>query len=237
VAARMLARRGHQVVLASNGKEVLAALALHSFDLILMDVQMPEMDGFATTIAIRKSEELTGLYQPIIAMTAMAMKGDRERCLAAGMDGYLSKPIDLGELDAILQSCLDRRQHLAVMAMPSSESPAATVNKTELLQRIDGDRAFLAELVGIFREESPGLMRKAREAIVRNDAAEVERMGHALRGALVNLSAIAASGLAAELEKMSRSGELVNAAATLQQLEEELPRTLETLDSLACEVV
>jgi two-component system sensor histidine kinase/response regulator len=237
VAARMLARRAHQVVLASNGKEVLAALALHSFDLILMDVQMPEMDGFATTIAIRKSEELTGLYQPIIAMTAMAMKGDRERCLAAGMDGYLSKPIDLGELDAILQSCLDRRQHLAVMAMPSSESPAATVNKTELLQRIDGDRAFLAELVGIFREESPGLMRKAREAIVRNDAAEVERMGHALRGALVNLSAIAASGLAAELEKMSRSGELVNAAATLQQLEEELPRTLETLDSLACEVV
>jgi two-component system sensor histidine kinase/response regulator len=236
VAARMLARRGHQVVVVSDGREALAALAHGVFDLVLMDVQMPVMDGFATTMEIREQEKLTGLYQPIIAMTAMAMKGDRERCVAAGMDGYLSKPIEAGALDAVLQSCLERRQQNAVMVMPGSETPGVLVDSADLLQRIDGDRTFLAELVAIFREESPRLIRKAREAIMRNDAAEVERMGHALRGALVNLSAVAASGLAAELETMSRAGELARADAKLHELEEGLPRALEALDSLACEV-
>ncbi len=237
VASRMMGRRGHQVVVVSDGKEALAALAHGCFDLVLMDVQMPVMDGFATTMEIRKQEKLTGLYQPIIAMTAMAMKGDRERCVAAGMDGYLSKPIDARELDAVLQSCLQRRLQNAVMALPGRESPAALVDGADLLQRIDGDRALLAELIAIFREESPSLIGKAREAIMRNDAAEVERMGHALRGALVNLSAIAASGLAGELETMSRAGELALAGAKLHELEEELPRALQALDSLACEVV
>jgi two-component system sensor histidine kinase/response regulator len=104
VAIRLLEKRGHQVVLVTNGQEALDALALHSFDLVLMDVHMPEMDGIQATMAIREKEKLTGLHQPLIAMTALAMKGDRERCLAAGMDGYLSKPIDSAELDILLAS-------------------------------------------------------------------------------------------------------------------------------------
>jgi CheY-like chemotaxis protein len=109
VASRLLEKRGHHVVLAENGAEALAALAQHSFDLLLMDVHMPGMDGIATTLAIRGQEEITGLHQLIIAMTALAMKGDRERCLAAGMDGYLSKPIDLEQLDHLLGACEARR--------------------------------------------------------------------------------------------------------------------------------
>jgi two-component system, sensor histidine kinase and response regulator len=112
IAIRLLEKRGHHVVLAGNGKEALGALAQRAFDLVLMDGHMPGMDGFEATTAIREKEKSTGLHQPIIAMTAMAMTGDRERCLAAGMDGYLSKPIELQQLDEVLavyagRSCSD----------------------------------------------------------------------------------------------------------------------------------
>jgi len=109
VATRLLEKRGHHVVLAGNGNEALAALTQHSFDLVLMDVHMPSMDGFEATLAIREHEKTTGLHQSIVAMTALAMKGDRERCMAAGMDGYISKPIDLQQLDDVLDACSSRR--------------------------------------------------------------------------------------------------------------------------------
>jgi signal transduction histidine kinase/DNA-binding response OmpR family regulator len=109
IAIRLLEKRGHHVVLAGTGEEALAALAQRSFDLVLMDGHMPGMDGFEATTAIREREKITGLHQPVIAMTALAMKGDRERCTAAGMDGYLSKPIDLQKLDEVLAVYADRR--------------------------------------------------------------------------------------------------------------------------------
>ena len=108
IAIRLLEKRGHHAVLATNGKEALEALARASFDLVLMDVHMPEMDGLEATIAVREKEKSTGLHQPVIAMTALAMKGDRERCLAAGMDGYLSKPIDVKQLDDVLAAYAGR---------------------------------------------------------------------------------------------------------------------------------
>jgi CheY-like chemotaxis protein len=109
IATRLLEKRGHHVVHAGNGQEALAALAQRSFDLVLMDVHMPHMDGLEATLAIREKEKSTGLHQRVIAMTALAMIGDRERCLAAGMDGYLSKPIDLQKLDEVLAVYADRR--------------------------------------------------------------------------------------------------------------------------------
>jgi two-component system, sensor histidine kinase and response regulator len=108
IAVRLLEKRGHHVVVAGNGEEALGTLAQGSFDLVLMDVHMPGMDGVEATIAIREKEKSTGLHQQVIAMTALAMKGDRERCLAAGMDGYLSKPIDLQQLDEVLAVYADR---------------------------------------------------------------------------------------------------------------------------------
>ncbi len=139
LATRLLEKRGHRVVVAGNGKEALAALAQSSFDLVLMDVQMPEMDGIEATIAIREEEKLTGSHQTIIAMTALTIKGDRERCIGAGMDGYVSKPIDLKELDSALDSCLqqrdeatlaavERRRGDTAMAGPSNNEGIGSVN-------------------------------------------------------------------------------------------------------------
>ncbi len=113
LAVRLLEKRGHHVVVAGNGREALAALEKENFDLVLMDVQMPEMDGFEATAAIRDREKGTANRQPVVAMTAHAMKGDRERCLAAGMDGYLSKPIRPQELDNVLEQYVAIRQATA----------------------------------------------------------------------------------------------------------------------------
>jgi two-component system sensor histidine kinase/response regulator len=235
LAIRLLEKRGHQVTVANNGKEALALLAGGSFDLVFMDVQMPEMDGLRATMLIREQEKLTGEHQPIIAMTALAMKGDRERCLAAGTDGYLSKPISPELLDEALDSYIHRRRDDIRLKTGGNHSSVATVNAVELLQRIDGDRGLLAELVEILREEYPGQLRDVQESIARGDARAVERVGHALRGALQNLSATSASGFAAELESIGRSGNLALAGPKLMELENEMYRVMETLDELSLE--
>jgi two-component system sensor histidine kinase/response regulator len=113
LAVRMLEKRGHRVTVAGNGREAIAALAKDTFDLVFMDVQMPEMDGFEATAGIREKEKSTGRHQIVIAVTAHAMKGDREHCLASGMDEYLSKPIRPQELDELLEKCFTLRGKLA----------------------------------------------------------------------------------------------------------------------------
>jgi len=112
--ASLLTKQGHNVKVVANGREALGALEQGTYDLVLMDVQMPEMDGFEATGELRKREERTGLHIPVIALTAHAMKGDQERCLQAGMDGYLSKPIRPQELDEFLEKYVARRMELAV---------------------------------------------------------------------------------------------------------------------------
>ena len=107
--AELLEKRGHHVVVAGNGAEALATMEKHEFDLVFMDVQMPEMDGLEATAVIRGKEKITGKHQPIIALTAHAMKGDREKCIAGGMDGYLTKPIRPQELDDVLEDFMERR--------------------------------------------------------------------------------------------------------------------------------
>jgi two-component system, sensor histidine kinase and response regulator len=131
VAIRLLEKRGHHVVLAINGEAALGALAQQTFDLVLMDVHMPGMDGIKATIAIREKEKLTGLHQSIIAMTALAMKGDRERCIAVGMDGYLSKPIDIQQLDKVLAACADRRSRNLDAAPAHDSSEFETIATLE----------------------------------------------------------------------------------------------------------
>ena len=118
LATRLLAKDGHTVVIAGDGREALAALDRESFDLILMDVQMPEMDGFEATAAIRIREKDTGAYIPIVAMTARAMSGDREKCVSAGMDDYVSKPVSLAELSAAISRVMGNRR---------TNSPAAQI--------------------------------------------------------------------------------------------------------------
>jgi two-component system, sensor histidine kinase and response regulator len=237
LATRLLEKRGHRVVVANNGKEALALLTGDVFDLVFMDVQMPEMDGLQATKAIREQENITGLHQPIIAMTALVMKGDQERCIAAGTDGYLSKPISPQQLDEALNSYVHRRCDDIPLKANTRRSPVPTVNAAELLDRIDGDRALLAELVEILRKEYPGQLRDSQESIARGDAKALERVGHALKGALINLSATSASGFAAELESMGRSGNLELAGPKLMELESEMFHVIEILDQLSLEKI
>jgi two-component system, sensor histidine kinase and response regulator len=119
-ASRMLEKHGHRVVLAGNGREALERLEEESCDVIVMDVQMPEIDGFEATAAIRKKEEATGAHIPIVAMTAHAMQGDKQNCLAAGMDGYVSKPINIQELLAVVQSVMASSKVSSEDRMPVS---------------------------------------------------------------------------------------------------------------------
>jgi CheY-like chemotaxis protein len=114
----LLEKRGYTVVVAGNGRVALAALENDHFDVVLMDVQMPELDGFETTAAIRAKEELTGAHIPIIAMTAHALKGDQERCVAAGMDGYLSKPVRVQELLTAVEDQIRLKPALSQIVTP-----------------------------------------------------------------------------------------------------------------------
>jgi CheY-like chemotaxis protein len=118
LATRMLQKRGHRVTVVSNGREAVELLERSSYDLVLMDVQMPLLDGIAATTLIREREKETGIHQPIVALTAYAVKGDQDRCLAAGMDGYLPKPIRPEELDALLQTYSSKRAEARASSVP-----------------------------------------------------------------------------------------------------------------------
>ena len=235
LAIRLLEKRGHHVAIASNGKEALSALEKKHFDLVLMDVQMPEMDGLEATRLLREKEKSSGQHQAIVAMTALVMKGDRERCMAAGMDGYLSKPIRQQELDDVLDTYVAFDRPNLFLSKPD-DLPGTPVCVEELLERIDGDRGFLSELLVLFLGDYPTQIQSAREAIAINDAAELQRVGHALKGALGNLAAPVASGIAGELESMGRSGKISLAGARVDDLEAELTRVIETLKEMSLEV-
>ena len=130
LAVRLLEKAGHTVALALNGREAITALEQRSFDLVLMDLQMPEMSGYEATAVIRDRERLEGGHIPIVALTAHAMKGDRERCIEAGMDGYIAKPIKSSELYAIIEELLSARRKDGLQA--SSESPFESSTETPL---------------------------------------------------------------------------------------------------------
>jgi two-component system sensor histidine kinase/response regulator len=231
LASRMLEKRNHTVSVVSNGKEALAALEKSNFDLVLMDMQMPGMDGFETTAILRQQESSTGRHQPVIAMTALAMNGDRERCMAVGMDGYISKPIRPQELDEALDRYLASKEE-AMTLTDQAFDRTKSIDVGPLLERIDDDRALLLELVEIFRREYPGSFQIAQRAIDTKSPDDLQRVGHALKGALGNLSATGASSLAAELESMGRSLDLTDAQSTLNRLVYEVGNVMLALESL-----
>ncbi len=180
LAVKLLEKRGHSVAVAGNGHMVLAALARRQFDVILMDVQMPDMDGFEATAAIREHEQTTGAHQPIVAMTAHAMKGDRERCLAAGMDDYISKPLRAADL----YNTVERLAADTPADRPAAltESADEIFDEATAIERVQGDVELLKELVDIFFKEYSHLMPEIRAAIAANDAAGVRRAAHTLKG-------------------------------------------------------
>jgi PAS domain S-box-containing protein len=238
LAIHLLRKRGHDVALAVNGLEALNALAermkpgstVPRFDLVLMDVQMPEMGGFEAAAAIRRHEASQGGYGPmgqpipIIAMTAHTMKGDRENCLQAGMDDYVSKPVRPQELyDAI-----DR-----VISQQAS-NPTVEFDPTTALDRVGGDPELLKEIVGIFLETSPGLLAELKQATDRRDAAALHRTAHSLKGSISAFGTPTAHQAAERLEVLGRSGDLTGAeeayaslAVSLDRLRPALSRMLQ----------
>jgi CheY-like chemotaxis protein/HPt (histidine-containing phosphotransfer) domain-containing protein len=237
VAVGMLERAGHQATVAANGREVLALLEKGAFDLVLMDVQMPELDGLETTAAIRERERATGGHLPIVALTAHAMKGDAERCLEAGMDAYLAKPLQPRELAAAIEGVLGTAASgLAAPAGPEPEPPTAgadVLDLDRLLERVGGDRRALADLVRIFRADWPRQVERIRAAIRASDAAALRAAAHALKGAVSNFAAPPATNAALRLQKLGEAGRLEGAGAALEHLEREAESLLSTLAALS----
>ena len=215
---RLLIKLGHASVLAQNGKEAVALVSTQKFDLVFMDVQMPEMDGLDATRAIREKEKIDGTHLLIYAMTAHAMKGDRERCLEAGMDGYLTKPIRFSDVEQTLAG-IDSEATMINVDIPAT---ADTWNKTETIERLGGDEELLRELVEIFVAESPKLLSKLQKAVSSSNSEELMRAAHSIRGELTCLGAVAAANTAQKLEGMGRNRELAGASEALTNFESDL---------------
>jgi CheY-like chemotaxis protein len=223
LAAVLLEKWGHAVTVAANGKEALAALEREPFDLVLMDLEMPELGGFEATARIRAREQGTGRHVPIIALTAHAMKGDRQRCLDAGMDDYVAKPIQAQELLRAIEARFPSA--LPAPAAGPAEAPAARVfDGAVALERVGGDRELLKDLAGVFLSESPAMLAEVREAVARRDALRLKRAAHTLKGAVGTFGAAASVAAALRLETMGREGNLVGAEEAWRALEEAVAR-------------
>ena len=250
LAVRLLRKRRHTVVVAGNGREAVDHLErskYSGFDIVLMDVQMPEMNGWEATAAIRARESQFGVHTPIVAMTAHALKGDQERCLAAGMDGYVSKPIRSDILIAEMERCLSATQ--TSPKTPSSKTLPANSHSTvaedplqevlhrqALLDRVEGDRALLAEMVALFFEESPRQLAELQDSLANGNAPAAERAAHKLKGAVGNFAAPAAAAAAEKAEHLARAGDLDRARAAASTLDKELERLRPVLTALCSEV-
>jgi CheY-like chemotaxis protein len=210
-------------MVAKNGREAIAASGSQDFDVVLMDVQMPEMDGFEATAVIRAKEEQTGTHVPIIAMTAHALKGDRERCLEAGMDEYVAKPIHAEQLfDAIER---------AFGATPSPEATidetptvASTFDSVEALKALKGDRDMLKMVVEAALVECPRQVEAIQQAIRERDASALGLAAHTLKGSIRYFGQAGAFEQAYRLEQMGRDSDLGNARQVFTTLEEEVRR-------------
>jgi CheY-like chemotaxis protein/HPt (histidine-containing phosphotransfer) domain-containing protein len=220
---RMLEKMGHLSTLAQNGREVLRMLESETFDLVLMDVQMPEMDGLTATRKIREMAAQSKSRIPIIAMTAHAIKGDRERCLEAGMDSYISKPMTSQGIAATIAEVVPMKDQGNVPTRtPPVEVSSSTWNCSAVLQRIDGDESLLRELLTIFLEESPKQLTSLQLAVESGNPEEVERTAHSMKGELGYLGLANVAQTAKDLERLGHERNLQLAAGLLLSLKAEM---------------
>ena len=249
LAVRLLGKRGHEVVVATNGREALDLLdegGFSRFDAVLMDVQMPEMDGMEATAAIRAQERTLGTHIPIIGVTAHAMKGDRERCLDGGMDGYVSKPIRpetlFSELARLVSDSAPLKAQPAAVpkaagTKATDANPAGVLDRSGLLERVDGDMDLLGDLIGIFKEDSVRQLAAIHDAIENNQAELVKLAAHTLKGTCGNLGAPEAAAVASELEHLAAAGDLTHAKDSLRSLKAQIERLGTLLDEFRVEHV
>jgi CheY-like chemotaxis protein len=235
VATKILEKQGHRVVIANNGREGVELWEREVFDIVFMDIQMPEMDGYQATAAIRARERNSRRHTPISAMTAYAMKGDAEKCLAAGMDAYISKPIKAEELLIIMEKLVgdgepDREETGSAAALTGAQG--ALLDWEELLDSWDGDREFAKELLATFIQQLARQRGDLANAVTSADPKEIITAAHSLKGSLLAIVAKPASDLALELETMGRRGDAGDAPAVWRQLDEQLTRLAAEIEEI-----
>jgi PAS domain S-box-containing protein len=239
VARNMLKSLGCEFDIVPNGQEALAAVQRGGYDIVLMDCQMPVMDGYEATRQIRQWERLSGQMQhlPIVALTANALVGDADVCIEAGMDGHLAKPYTRNQLGALMARWLPaqlvegsaeaprtRPAPLVAAAEPADAAAAALDTKAlaSIRELDDGEGAILAEVIGIFFDETPRHLDGLRNAVDAKDASELARVAHAFKSASGNVGAAGVVKLCRELERIGRSGELADAPPLLREIEQQV---------------
>ena len=221
----LLKQRGHTVTTVSNGRQAIDRAAREAFDVILMDVQMPEVSGLEATTAIREHERGTGRHIPILALTASAMAGDREECLAAGMDAYVSKPLRPEELFATIDALCGCRTG------PSAHAPHASgsVNVDTLLAGFGGNGQLVREVVDVFMEDAPAMISRLRDAAGIRDAAKLAAAAHALKGAAGLFAEGQAYESARRLERLAKTGDLSAVGPALADVEADVSQLIAEL--------
>jgi PAS domain S-box-containing protein len=235
VAVHLIERRGHSVIVAENGREAVEAIERHKFDLVLMDVQMPEMGGLEATRVIREKEKGSGHHLPIIAMTAHAMQGDREQCLEAGMDGYLAKPIDPKTFLQTVEGISARSVGSESAENEETAGLAGALDGKALLARFSGNRKLLRNIVKAFREDCPRMMGRIRNALTARDAVALADSAHALKGSIGNFGDSAALETTREMEKAARQGKLDGTWELYATLEDQIASLLPALHTIGAQ--
>ena len=234
LAVGLLEKHGHEVTVAGDGKVALAVWQKNDFDLILMDVEMPEVDGLETTRTIRQSEKESGRHIPILAMTAQAMKGDREKCLAAGMDGYIAKPIRVQELWRAIEKVIGAE------ATPSAgqggpTSADGSVDWAKALASTGGDRQLLGEIIEVFRGEAPRLLADIQQAVADQDVDTLRRAAHTIKGSLRMFGYQQATAIAESIETCACAGDLKDLDRLTSSLQNQVADLMPKLESFSAE--
>jgi CheY-like chemotaxis protein len=244
---RILEKQGHEIIIANNGREALETLGIAqsgtraasdvSFDLVLMDVQMPEMNGLEATARIRAHEGHASNRLPILGLTATAMQGDREQCLAAGMDAYLAKPIQPAELRKMVATLVRKEKPQVVdIAKPVDVLGGPVLDRAALVAMVEGDMSLLSDMVETFVNEYPALEEAVRAAVAAGDAAAIRHAAHALKGAVSIFSVQPAYEKAQQLERMGRTNDLGQSAEVFAALEAIMGPVMREFPSLLVQI-
>jgi two-component system sensor histidine kinase/response regulator len=234
VVSVLLDQQGHHVSIVNNGRLAVERAAQELFDVILMDVQMPEMSGLEATVAIREAERHTGLHIPIVALTARAMGGDREQCLVAGMDAYVSKPVRAEELFSAIEAVTG-----LAPAGPSPDTAAApeletarSVERSALLAGFGGRGDLVKQVIDVFLTDAPAMLTRLNKAARASDAAELAAAAHAIKGSAGLFSQGEAYVDARALELRARGGDMAAADRACQDVERSVSRLMTELESI-----
>ncbi len=243
---KLLGNLGYSALVAGNGREALRLLEDHSVDLVLMDVQMPVMDGFEATLIIREKEKSSGKHLPIMAMTAHALKGDREKCLEAGMDGYISKPVKPSELMDIIQQIISGKDvpkdKIKPVDQSSSKSfspdlqigPALQIDLNSVLESFSGDMGWFKEIFELFLEEYLADIQTIRGAILNNDSKGLQKAAHSFKSAVSLFKVSDMIELVIKLEQMGKEEKLQGAKQAIDQLELLIAKFIEDVENILC---